>query len=161
METKHCKRCGETKDVSLFYTIKSGKRAGKLHTYCRKCLSNQVMAIEARDPEKRRQRQRDWWATHPAAYLRASLRKYGVDEHWYAAKLAEQNGVCSICEQLETQIGKTKLDQRPYRLAVDHCHTTGKNRGLLCSKCNTQLGAIEAHDWLARAEAYLKKYRNP
>lgn len=53
----------------------------------------------------------------------------------------KQNGVCALCEKPEfkkdAQLGKTCL------LAVDHCHTTGKVRGLLCFICNTNLGRFE------------------
>jgi hypothetical protein len=50
--------------------------------------------------------------------------------------LANQNGVCKICNK-PCKSGKS--------LAVDHCHETGRVRGLLCAKCNTNLGRIEAY----------------
>lgn len=75
---------------------------------------------------------------------------YGITPGRYAAKLAEQRGVCAICWQPPV----TK------RLAVDHDHKTGQRRGLLCSRCNHDLlGA--AHDSLTilrRAVAYLEHY---
>jgi hypothetical protein len=44
-------------------------------------------------------------------------------------------------------------------LAVDHCHTTGKIRGLLCSKCNPALGAFNDNiEILNSAIKYLKEY---
>ncbi len=59
----------------------------------------------------------------------------------YQSMERDQNGVCKICKQPET-----KLDHRtkqPRALAVDHCHKTGKVRGLLCSDCNTAIGLLK------------------
>jgi len=53
---------------------------------------------------------------------------YGLDRAGYATILAHQQGVCAICE------GK-----RPYRLHVDHDHSTGLVRGLCCARCNKRL----------------------
>lgn len=66
--------------------------------------------------------------------------------------LEGQNHVCAICSRPETR-GKTKY------LSVDHCHTTGKVRGLLCAKCNTVLGYMNDNpDYLTKAMEYLKKH---
>lgn len=55
--------------------------------------------------------------------------------------LAEQDGVCKICTNPETavypQTGKIK------NLTVDHCHKTGRVRGLICFSCNIILGHLE------------------
>jgi Recombination endonuclease VII len=56
-------------------------------------------------------------------------RRYGISREEYAALLARQGGVCAIC-------GKPAEKT----LCVDHCHSTGKIRGLLCRKCNFGLG---------------------
>jgi len=55
----------------------------------------------------------------------------------YNTLLIKQKGVCAICFKPETaksNKGKVK------KLAVDHNHETGENRGLLCSNCNRALG---------------------
>jgi hypothetical protein len=44
-------------------------------------------------------------------------------------------------------------------LAVDHCHTTGKVRGLLCSTCNTALGSFQDNPaYLKAAIHYLESH---
>jgi hypothetical protein len=68
---------------------------------------------------------------------RRKLRRYGVSEDWYQETLSTQGGVCAICKQPETS---TKVAGGTYRLAIDHSHTTGRVRGLLCFKCNTLIG---------------------
>ena len=69
------------------------------------------------------------------------LKKLGISFDDYLTMLKEQNGVCKICKQPETtsngHSGKIK------DLAVDHCHTSGKVRGLLCSSCNSGLGLFK------------------
>jgi len=53
-----------------------------------------------------------------------------------------QKGKCAICKNPETKIDPQL--GRPCVLAVDHCHTTNKVRGLLCFRCNTNLGWYES-----------------
>jgi hypothetical protein len=75
-------------------------------------------------------------------------RRFGLTVEVYDALLAAQDGVCAICKQ--PQPGG-------HRLAVDHDHTTGQLRGLLCSKCNRALGSIEhPGEWGERAAEYLR-----
>jgi len=157
MEVRHCRRCKEVKPVAEFNTIKSGRRAGKYHSYCRKCCYIQVSNWAERHYDRNLENQRRWWAEHPEAKVRSHMRRYGTDEKWYFAKLAEQNNVCAICGGEETKKG-TSLDGKVRRLSVDHCHATGALRGLLCVTCNTRVATLEAHDWLPKAMDYLKKY---
>lgn len=64
------------------------------------------------------------------------MQSFGITFEHYSSMLEKQNGVCKICKQTES-IGKNK------NLSVDHCHTTGKIRGLLCHTCNTTLGKVK------------------
>ncbi len=66
-------------------------------------------------------------------------RNFGLTKLDYDNLLNKQKGVCAICNQKETskhQKGKLR------KLSVDHCHITGKVRGLLCTKCNMSLGGF-------------------
>lgn len=63
-------------------------------------------------------------------YFRRDIRKrYGLEWVDYDDLVQEQEGRCAICRD-------------PFNDddTVDHCHTTGKVRGLLCSHCNKGLG---------------------
>ena len=74
---------------------------------------------------------------------------YGISTDDYDALLGQQNGICAICE---TQSEQT--------LCVDHCHSTGMVRGLLCRKCNLGLGYYDDEPrLLLKAIAYLKRSR--
>lgn len=61
--------------------------------------------------------------------------KYGISIDEYNQKLTQQNNCCAICEKHESTFQR--------RLAVDHDHTTGKVRDLLCTKCNLAFGYVD------------------
>lgn len=77
--------------------------------------------------------------------------KYGIESHEYERLYTIQNGLCAIC------LVRAK-DSRGRELNVDHDHTTGKVRGLLCSSCNMGIGMLlDDYQNLMRAAAYLKE----
>ena len=76
--------------------------------------------------------------------------KYGLSKERYQALLVSQKGVCAICGG---------INKNGRRLSVDHNHTTGDVRGLLCSHCNFLLGlAKEDEMLLIRAMRYLQSH---
>lgn len=79
--------------------------------------------------------QRDWRAANRLRAKHHNLKKsYGISLEEYAEMLDFQAGVCAIC------LGH---DRAFAHLAVDHCHATGKIRGLLCNQCNRALGSFK------------------
>lgn len=64
---------------------------------------------------------------------------FGIGLHEFNLMFQKQNGSCFICER---KLVKTK-DEGDNYACVDHCHNTGKIRGLLCNECNRILGYIE------------------
>jgi predicted nucleic acid-binding Zn ribbon protein len=87
-----------------------------------------------------------------------SLKKtFGISLDQFNAMLEKQNGVCAICKQPEYR--KNGWNKKTRFLAVDHNHTTGKIRSLLCSDCNTALGLLgEDIPRIQAAIEYLKEH---
>ena len=79
------------------------------------------------------------------------LRKnYGITEADFDRMLVEQGGTCALCRDPNARC-------RYGRLNVDHCHETGRVRGLLCSGCNVSIAALgDNAEGLARALAYVR-----
>jgi hypothetical protein len=69
------------------------------------------------------------------------LWRFNITLEEYQVLFESQGGVCKICSNPET--AKKNKSEELRMLAVDHDHDTGKVRGLLCSRCNTQLGHYE------------------
>ena len=81
------------------------------------------------------------------------LGRYGLTPEQYDQMLEEQGGVCLLCRRPETVRGN---NGRVKRLAVDHCHTTGKVRGLLCNNRNRAIGLLgDDPAVISRAAEYL------
>ena len=60
-------------------------------------------------------------------------KKYGITQAHYDKMYDEQEGKCYLCDKKVTR----------YKLAVDHCHKTGRVRKLLCTSCNAALGMLK------------------
>jgi hypothetical protein len=84
-------------------------------------------------------------------------RNYGLTLEEFQTLHDNQHGLCAICGEPEkTRESRTKEVRS---LAVDHCHTTGKVRGLLCYECNTGIGKLKDDISLMRkAIEYLERY---
>ncbi len=85
--------------------------------------------------------------TRRLASLRYTLKQYGLTLEEYEGMVAEQNGLCAICRHV-CSTGQ--------RLCVDHDHSTGRVRGLLCRSCNIAIGKLgDDPDLVRRALEYL------
>ena len=78
-------------------------------------------------------------------------KKYGITSLEFEAMSIARDHKCDIC-------GKTKAGVRIDKLCVDHCHATGKVRGLLCELCNRALGQFKDNpEALRKAADYVEK----
>ena len=68
--------------------------------------------------------------------LEKILQRHGVTLEWYERTLEVQGGRCAICGADNPGVSKHK------RLHIDHCHRSGKPRGLLCNGCNRGIGYL-------------------
>lgn len=110
---------------------------------------------------------KDWWArkwqarraANPSAENDRGLkRKFGLTREQYNEILKSQNYVCAICKQKETSICGNSGSIK--RLAVDHCHSSLKIRGLLCWRCNGTIGKVEEDlELFDKMKAYIIKHK--
>lgn len=95
---------------------------------------------------------RQWIADNPEKKKDQRLRAaFGISRVDFLEMLAIQNNRCAICGYSSDKHGK-------YFPVVDHCHTTGKVRGLLCMNCNQGLGKFkDSYNNLLGAAMYLQR----
>jgi hypothetical protein len=143
--TKICSICGINKELGE-YNKRIGVADGRV-SECKECS---------------RKRQKKNYVKNLGYYQdrnkKQTAKIYGITVEEYDSMLERQGGVCEICGQGERSVGRTS--GKIYNLAVDHDHTTGKIRGLLCSTCNKS--AYVRDDDIENAERlvlYLKKYK--
>lgn len=96
-----------------------------------------------RNPEKHKALQRKY-------FLKG---RYGLTVEQYEEMLKKQDSKCAICGS------KDKRNDRVDYFAIDHCHTTGTIRELLCHSCNRGLGYLnDSIHTLKAALRYLEKH---
>lgn len=120
-KSKKCSICGIYKLLRKFGNSKRNK--GGLKTSCMPCSNFKTKV----------------WKKSPAGkqwHERAKFKKYNLSKKQYDELSLAQNGVCAICS-----LARFRGNERA--LHIDHCHQTGKIRGLLCYVCNTTLGKFE------------------
>jgi hypothetical protein len=143
--TKVCSKCRVEQPVGNFR--KDAAKSDGLRGSCGKCDSSTEAEYRRKNPEKIRA----YSAAYSARHLeRARQRRYGISTEDVAGFLNSQGGKCPGC--LES-ILDGKFD-------VDHCHATGKVRGLLCRGCNVSMGRVKDDpEILIRLANYLQKAR--
>ncbi len=92
--------------------------------------------------------------------LRSHLKKrFGISIEIYRSIFKEQRERCGICRTPILLIAIKGDAGMKGRAHVDHCHKTGRIRGLLCSRCNLGIGLfLDSSDRLRRAVAYLRSH---
>lgn len=155
---KRCSRCETTKCEEDFGSHKTyGRQA-----WCRSCMSEYRKTPEQRQKRKERRerdaeklkdrKRRDYRKNKDLVWAKNIEKKYGITAETYFEMLDAQEGTCALCDR--SHAGEVK------RLAVDHCHTTGVVRGLLCEACNRALGMFhDCPERLLKAVEYLNKHK--
>lgn len=128
---RHCSDCGEFKLAVDFSLEKDSRSKGgiAMRSKCKPCHEH----IK--------------WK----AFI---LRTYGITADQYYELLDEQDGTCALCKS--SIVNNERITSN--KLFIDHCHSSGKVRGLLCSKCNHGLGLFNDDvSLLQSAIEYLNK----
>lgn len=160
MQTKLCDYCKEHRPVGEYQNHPA--MPDRKHYLCRGCVTKRLIAQtmvtkcnelerlrKSEDKKARVKKHRD---PKIVSYVRKyNLEKaYGLTEADYELMLRDQGGKCLIC-------GIEQSLTRNNRLNVDHDHSSGKVRGLLCGRCNTGLGMFgDSTVRVERALAYLE-----
>lgn len=111
--SKYCKGCDQERNADQFYF--SNKEKTRLTVLCKVCQGNYVQERCTLTREYTTLRQRAW--------------KYGIKPEQIKAMFDKQKGICLVCKVQKAR-------------DIDHCHKTGKVRGMLCGRCNTGLGML-------------------
>ena len=155
---KACRKCKVVKGPDLFPRDR-GRRDGR-STMCLTCAAETTAYYRnVADPEAYRARRAAEFGRNRETYRRHNLKKkFGITLEQYNEMLAAQGGVCAICGEPESQV--FKKTGRLYDMPVDHDHSTGNVRSLLCNNCNHGLGHFkDSPELLRRAARYIQKHK--
>lgn len=128
------------------------ERPHRARGLCDSCYDKWLYANSPQYNARRKQSAISWRKKFPERKAESSerarlKRQYGLTMEQVRAMRASQNGKCAICDFA-------------LPLAVDHCHTTGKVRGMLCLPCNGSLAWVERllrnDAWMLAARKYLE-----
>lgn len=116
---KWCYKCDTELPATKEYFCHDKSRWDKLNHCCKKCAN---------------ERRKKYLESRPNRKKGYSLKyDFGMTYEQYEQLLIKQDGKCAVC----------KAEPTTRKLAVDHCHTSKKIRGLLCHRCNTALGLLK------------------
>lgn len=135
---KECRDCHIIKPIDQFRHYRDKSRpTGRIQSFCLDCMNT---------------RWASWHNSKSQTYKRDRRLKieHGITQAEYQDMHEKQEGLCAICRTPE------KMNRL---LCVDHDHTTGKLRGLLCNRCNVSIGQFEdSSELLQNAINYLASY---
>jgi len=137
------RKCPSCKKVKLLkYWKMTHSKYGRIYAeQCKKCRKMQDHLNRVRFPQDYRKKEAN---RHERSRI---YRRFGLDMKVYMKMLKDQQKVCAICGGVNPS-GRS--------LYIDHCHSTGKIRGLLCGCCNSLLGfAKDRVSILRKAASYL------
>ena len=146
--TKECPECGVVKPVGDF----SFRSTGTIYPYCKPCNSARAGVWARANRERKNANENARRARKPVAKRRCDYYrlKLGVKFQDVLDLLEKQSFRCDIC-------GCDICEKTMY---VDHCHSEGHVRGLLCNRCNIGLASLERPGYLKTALEYLERHRS-
>jgi len=152
--TKVCASCKKELSIESFRVLTTARDVGRYRHMCRDC---------------ERIYSREYAEQHEEEQFDSNLkRKYGITSVDYEVLFTIQKGLCAICRKPEKRRGSggkvglrgPKTD-KIRRLAVDHDHTTGQVRGLVCHDCNVTMGFLdESPERIGQILHYMTSFLN-
>lgn len=131
-----CSKCGNAVPKSRLSRFRS--------SLCKRCSYQSARAWKAQNPKA-------WDRSARKSHLKT---KYGITPAQFDEMLRNQNGRCAIC------MDEVAGDSRGFRPHIDHCHSTGRVRGILCSRCNKGIGSLrDDAEIVQRALSYLMEHK--
>jgi Recombination endonuclease VII len=132
--------------------VRHGKEC--LESRCTLCNKERSNAYYYANPERTAEQRKKYLKSNKEGYKTVRntqlMLNYGITLEDFNSLFEEQKGCCAICEKHQSEFKNA--------LCVDHCHSTKKVRGLLCSRCNTAIGNLKDDPNTAdKAAAYLRK----
>ena len=137
---RKCYKCNVLKPESAFF-LDSTQARGREYQ-CKDCKRAYNREYRRKNPERMKLKD-----------FKSDLKKrYGISYEEYMRMYEAQEGNCACCGIHESKFKR--------QLNVDHNHTTGEIRGLLCNRCNPGIGYFEESvERLEMAIAYLTKFK--
>ena len=155
VKEQKCTKCGKVKSYKEFTPSPAHPSTG-LSSHCRQCTAER--SKDYRDRKKAGSPQRGFlkeegpngrWSDPNYQHREKMFKKYGIRVEDYNRMFAQQKGCCAICGRHQSVFKK--------KLNIDHNHTTGKVRGLLCINCNHGIGQFkDSQELLLKAHKYLE-----
>jgi hypothetical protein len=145
---KRCTKCKEFKVKGCFN--KDKRSVDKLAIYCKECRSKlRTLAKEKTSLYNKKYRITNLEKEKEKDRANNLKSNFGISIEDWNKMYEMQNKMCKLCNKQTSSYKK--------RLCVDHCHKTGKIRGLLCDTCNRALGLLnDDTSILKKAIAYLE-----
>ena len=143
--TRQCNKCKLVKPKTDFYKCKT-----YLQTQCKSCI---IENSKARHKRLQASGNEEYKQNNTIKSRKSSLKlNYNLTENDFIEMLKQQNHECAVCGIEQVKCAS--------KFNIDHCHKTGKIRGLLCYACNRAEGFIKSDPSIAiKLAEYLTKHR--
>ena len=166
---KVCTKCKIEKPLTDFY--KDMQKKDNRGSLCKACKNKVVKKYQEENPQKvkesrhvhylnntedSKRRTKEWREDNPEKYgaiIREGhlKRRYGISRSDWEEMFTFQKGCCKVCGKHQSELKRT--------LSVDHCHSTGKVRALLCRQCNAALGFVNEDSFIVlKLMEYIDEY---
>jgi hypothetical protein len=152
--TRNCADCTKArwrKTQAHLYKTRRRNRAEVFSQGCIKCATCAKLKHPDLYAISNRSSSGHAWRCRHCEHDRRLQSKYKISAYDWGNMWSAQGGLCAGCENHLTGGWTTQ---------VDHCHKTGKVRGLLCNRCNTTLARVRDDPcYLRRLANYVENYR--